>query len=276
MDISEKDFEKTIDCALLSGGPDDCPESFWTGREKPCPYSGYALGGYHRAKPEDYDRAHCLLPGALLGFIYATQPREWEKLKKQHGGEVKTRFLRRLASEIEKRGTLDVLRKGIKDSGCKFQLAYFKPVSGLNSYRVQKTRNGKIKLERGNIEIEPIGPKGGYVPSPEEIEQLSLIIQELNQRFGTDFTDEDRVFIKQLEEKLAGDSALKASVHVNPPENARLSFDHVVNDRLQDMIDSNFKFYKQVTDNQEFSKTFLDWLFERYLKTIKSNKLYDE
>lgn len=95
------------------------------------------------------------------------------------------------------------------------------------------------------------------VDTPEEIEQLSLIIQELNLRFGTDFTDEDKVFIRQLEEKLAGDSALKASVHVNPPENVRLTFDHVVNDRLQDMIDSNFKFYKQVTDNQEFSKTFL-------------------
>jgi type I restriction enzyme R subunit len=62
---------------------------------------------------------------------------------------------------------------------------------------------------------------------------------------------------------------LKASVHVNPPENARLTFDHVVNDRLQDMIDSNFKFYKQVTDNQEFSKTFLDWLFERYLRSMQ-------
>ncbi len=101
-------------------------------RRSPRPYSGYAPGGYRRGRPEDYDRAHCLEPGALLDFIYATQPKEWEKLKKQYGGEVKARFLRRLTSEIEKRGTLDVLRKGIKDSGCKFQLAYFKPVSGLN------------------------------------------------------------------------------------------------------------------------------------------------
>ncbi|HLB70544.1 MAG TPA: hypothetical protein VJJ51_05820 [Candidatus Methanoperedens sp.] len=132
IDISEKDFEKTIECTLLSGGSDDCPDSFWTGREKPRPYSGYAPGGYRRRKPEDYDRALCLDPGAVIDFIYATQPKEWEKLKKQHGSEVKARFLRRLAGEIEKRGTLDVLRKGIKDSGCKFQLAYFKPVSGLN------------------------------------------------------------------------------------------------------------------------------------------------
>ncbi len=108
-----------------------------------------------------------------------------------------------------------------------------------------------------------------YMLSAEESEPLSQIIQELNQRFGTDFADEDKVFIRQLEEKLAGNSALKASVRVNPPENARLTFDHVVNDRLQEIIDSNFKFYKQVTDNQEFSKVFLDWLFERYLRSME-------
>jgi type I restriction enzyme R subunit len=45
---------------------------------------------------------------------------------------VKTKFLQRLASEISKRGTLDVLRKGVKDSGCKVQLAFFRPATGLN------------------------------------------------------------------------------------------------------------------------------------------------
>jgi Nucleotidyl transferase AbiEii toxin, Type IV TA system/Type I restriction enzyme R protein N terminus (HSDR_N) len=34
--------------------------------------------------------------------------------------------------EIERRGALDVLRNGIKDSGCKFRLAYFRAASGLN------------------------------------------------------------------------------------------------------------------------------------------------
>ncbi len=38
----------------------------------------------------------------------------------------------RLAREVTRRGTLDVLRRGVKDSGCKLQLAYFRPSSGLN------------------------------------------------------------------------------------------------------------------------------------------------
>ncbi len=46
--------------------------------------------------------------------------------------EVKERFLKSLSREIERRGALDVLRNGIKDAGCKFHLAYFRPASGLN------------------------------------------------------------------------------------------------------------------------------------------------
>ena len=139
----------------------------------------------------------------------------------------------------------------------------------MESYRIEKTGSGKISLARGTGKLEPMGPKGIYLPPTEEIEPLSQIIFELNERFGTDFTDEDKVFIEQLEEKLAGDVALEASVRVNPPENARLTFDHVVNDKLQEMINSNFKFYKQVTDDQEFSKVFFNWLFERYLGKAK-------
>ena len=45
---------------------------------------------------------------------------------------MREQFLKRLAAEIERRGALDVLRNGIKDSGCKFRLAYFRPASGLN------------------------------------------------------------------------------------------------------------------------------------------------
>ena len=139
----------------------------------------------------------------------------------------------------------------------------------MESYRIKKARDGKITLERGNGEVEPIKPKGDHYILEEELEQLSLIIRELNERFGTDFTEEDKVFIQQLEEKLIGETALETSVLTNTPENARLTFDHVVTDRLQDMLDTNFKFYKRITDDRDFGKFFLDWLFERFRKTIK-------
>jgi type I restriction enzyme, R subunit len=135
----------------------------------------------------------------------------------------------------------------------------------MESYRLAQTHKGKITMERGTAEIEPIGPKGGHFRL-EEPEALSKIILELNERFGTDFTEDDKVFIKQLEEKLAVDAGLEASIRVNPPENARLTFDHVLNDGLQEMIDANFKFYKKINDDPEFGEFFSNLLYDRYLR----------
>ena len=141
----------------------------------------------------------------------------------------------------------------------------------MESYRVRRTSAGGISLPRGEGRLQPMAPKGGYVDQPSEIEPLSRILRELNERFGTDFKEEDRVFIEQLEQTLVADPALAASVRVNTPENARLTFDHVVGDRLQDMIETNFEFYKRVTDDREFARFFLDWLFERYSSSLKGS-----
>jgi type I restriction enzyme R subunit len=121
----------------------------------------------------------------------------------------------------------------------------------MESYRIRESFRGRLPLERGGGEVRPIGGKDAHATAPPEQELLSQILRELNERFGTDFTEEDRVFIQQLEQKLASDTALAASVRVNTPENARLTFDHVVTDRLQEMVDTNFKFYKRVTDDRE-------------------------
>jgi len=71
-------------------------------------------------------------PEILLNFVKDTQPDEWEKLQEQYPSNTEEILFKRVSREIAKRGTLDVLRKGVKDRGAKFELAYFKPVSGLN------------------------------------------------------------------------------------------------------------------------------------------------
>ena len=131
--ISERAFEEAIECALLRHGPDACPGDVTAVRESGPAYGEeLALGGYLKRRSEDYDRGLCLIPADVLDFLLATQPREWERLKQHHGSEVKQRFLGRLSREIARRGALDVLRNGVKDMGCKFRLAYFRPASGLN------------------------------------------------------------------------------------------------------------------------------------------------
>ena len=95
-------------------------------------YDDMPPGGYSKRGSEDYDKALCLIGRDVLDFVLATQPREWKRLSEHYGTAVEEQFLKRLASEIGRRGALDVLRMGIRDMGCKFQLAYFRPASGLN------------------------------------------------------------------------------------------------------------------------------------------------
>jgi type I restriction enzyme, R subunit len=131
-EISERAFEDAIERSLLEYGPDGSADGVTGVREEPPAHRDRPSGGYRKRRPEDYDRALCLLPGDVMDFVLATQPKEWKKLEQHHGVAVKEQFLMRVATEIERRGALDVLRNGIKDSGCKFQLAYFRPASGLN------------------------------------------------------------------------------------------------------------------------------------------------
>ena len=132
--VSERAFEDAIEAALLRHGPDEVPAVAGAVAEMPPPYGDPDMrpGGYRRRRAEDYDRELCLLTRDVLDFVQATQPKEWQRLSQHHGAEVRERFLKRLSSEIERRGTLDVLRRGLKDMGCSFRLAYFRPASGLN------------------------------------------------------------------------------------------------------------------------------------------------
>ena len=129
--VSERAFEDAIERALLRGGADD-PDDAVSATEAQPRYGCESSGGYRKRVPADYDRGLCLIPRDALDFVLASQPREWNRLRQHHGEDVEERFLRRLASEVDRRGALDVLRNGIKDMGCKFRMAWFRPASGLN------------------------------------------------------------------------------------------------------------------------------------------------
>lgn len=121
--VSEADFEETI-VQTLTGALSPTLEE-----ENPFVNPAFR---YNQRSSADYDRDLCLIPADLCAFIYATQAEEWEKLKRQRGSDTRRAFLHRIRSEIERRGTIDVLRKGVRDLGCTFHLAYFKPNSTLN------------------------------------------------------------------------------------------------------------------------------------------------
>ena len=136
VEVSERAFEDAIEACLVQNS------ERLIGEERGS-YLDMTPGGYRKRTSDDYERALCLIPEDVLDFVLVTQPQEWQRLSQHHGAAVEEQFLKRLASEIARRGALDVLRHGIRDMGCRFRLAYFRPSSGLN----EETR----QLYRGNV-----------------------------------------------------------------------------------------------------------------------------
>jgi type I restriction enzyme R subunit len=85
---------------------------------------------------------------AVLEFVRASQPGEWTKMVSYYGDEAEHKFVQRLFKELDLRGTLDVVRHGITDSGIKFRLAYFKPDSALNPETVKLYETNKLYVTR--------------------------------------------------------------------------------------------------------------------------------
>ena len=62
------------------------------------------------------------------------RPSGWAKLVKAHGGDedrARQRFTQRLAQQIDERGTVDVIRHGVRDQNVEIRLSYRKPAFGV-------------------------------------------------------------------------------------------------------------------------------------------------
>lgn len=85
----------------------------------------------------------------------------------------------------------------------------------LEFYRLEQKTQGSIHLEEGDAD-DLKGPSDvGTGRSGEDKAPLSELVKALNERFGTDFTEADRLFFEQIEEEAFGDEDLKEAANAN-------------------------------------------------------------
>jgi type I restriction enzyme R subunit len=118
-DTSERGLERLI-CTALTGHPCDPPKEGTVAE----PSAGYGGVGWSCGNPHDYDREYCVDLVQLAAFLRTTQPQSAESLGLSQDGPTRRKFLARLQGEISKRGTIDVLRHGIKHGAHDLDLFY--------------------------------------------------------------------------------------------------------------------------------------------------------
>jgi type I restriction enzyme R subunit len=124
-DTSERGLERLI-CTALTGHPCDPAKRDWVGK----PATVYGGVGWIGGNPEDYDREYCVDLAQLLAFLRETQPKVADALDLGQDGPTRRRFLARLQGEVSKRGTIDVLRHGLKHGPYHIDLFYGTPSPG--------------------------------------------------------------------------------------------------------------------------------------------------
>lgn len=105
---------------------------------------------YAKGDAAQYDRARALFPADVCDWVRETSPKAWEALCANHGGTAETLLLDRIRGELDARGTLDVLRRGIQMVGVRdtLKLAQFKPALAMNGDLVARYNANRLRVVR--------------------------------------------------------------------------------------------------------------------------------
>jgi type I restriction enzyme R subunit len=125
----------------------------------------------------------------------------------------------------------------------------------LQYYRIEKVMSGSISMEDG----EPYGVKSptavGTGKSKDESKPLSEIIDVLNERFGTEFTNEDRLFFEQIKEKACADERVIQTARANPLDKFELGIKKIIESLMMQRMSENDAIVTRYMDEEDFQKT---------------------
>jgi type I restriction enzyme R subunit len=142
----------------------------------------------------------------------------------------------------------------------------------LDSYRLQKQGEFRITLQQGD-ELMPASEMSGGVAEP-EMETLSNIVKAFNDRFGTQFTNEDKVrkmtadLMQDVKDDQAAMDNINASLNKNDIQNAQITFTDILKEKMINHIDTNFEVFKEYNDNPEFKAFLAGQMFKLLINDI--------
>ena len=122
----------------------------------------------------------------------------------------------------------------------------------LRYFRLQQMRDGSINL--GDGEAYPLkGPTDvGTAGVKEEAVALSSLIDTLNERFGTDFTEADQLFFDQIRASAENDENITEAARANNYANFSDYFDRILNELCIARMEGNEAIFSRVMKDPNF------------------------
>jgi type I restriction enzyme R subunit len=122
----------------------------------------------------------------------------------------------------------------------------------LHYYRLQHAVTGAINIREGDPEGVKSPTDVGTGKAPEKKAPLSEIIEVLNDRFGTNFTEEDRLFFEQIKEKAVKNQQVIDTALSNPLDKFQLGVKRLVEDLMVQRLADNDEIVTRYMDDEGF------------------------
>ncbi|MDT0511709.1 MULTISPECIES: type I restriction endonuclease [unclassified Halomonas] len=119
--------------------------------------------GWRTGPASGFERTSALYTEDLLGYVREAWPERWEKFCKANPQAPEQVFVQKVVRELERAGTLEVLRHGFKVPGVKFDLCSFQPDHGMNPDSLARYRANRLRVVP-EVSYSPHAREGQYNP----------------------------------------------------------------------------------------------------------------
>lgn len=150
---------------------------------------------------------------------------------------------------------------------------HFDDEVALKYYRLQKISEGGIALQPDQPGLLD-GPTevGSAVVSDEKV-ALSTLVELINQRFGTSFTEADELFFSQIREEAAADEQLQQAATANALEGFKIVFDKALEGLFIGRMEQNEAITAKFLDDKEFRGAVSRYLLKQVYEQIRGEAL---
>lgn len=143
----------------------------------------------------------------------------------------------------------------------------------LKYYRIQKVQDGEITLEGGGTVSGPREVGTGGRKEEEEVE-LSRLIDLLNDRFGTEFVEED--VVRRFAEMTISDLKEDETVRAAQKANTEANFQYPAKEALEDLLLSRHGDHTKIVDkffsDSDFGELFSEVILSRVYRELAEER----
>ena len=142
----------------------------------------------------------------------------------------------------------------------------------LDSYKIQHLFTIDLSLESQNNAMQGMNPSGDGKKEAEELEWLTKIIKVLNDSFGLDLNEEDKVeFEKMRNNIITNDELMRFFNTKNSKNNIQEKFNEEIDNELLNFINTKLELYNKLSEdkaNLMFKNLWFNQIYDQKVRGI--------